>query len=73
MNVTTWNNKPITRDTATDDILALYASLNFMVITASNLRRGSGGTYTWTLRIGNRPPIRQAVSETRRRCLDGSL
>ena len=68
-----WNNKPITKDTATVDIIAKYAAINDTQIINKHLHRDSEGVYIWTLQVGSYPPFIISTSDTRKRCLDGSL
>jgi len=73
-SVENWSGKPITKDTAIVDILARYCYLNNVKIKVSGIFRmpGNQRLYAWNVHaFGNCTMM--TTSETRRRCLDGTL
>ena len=72
MKVAQWSNKPITKDTASTDILALYAEYNGVPITYRHVRR-LNGAYVWDLVVGDLPTFTTTITDTRRRCQDDTL
>ena len=69
-----WNNRPVTNDTATADILARYAYLNDVVIHASRAYRLPGHRpHVWNIEFNNGDSVCLETSFTRARCLDGTF